>query len=217
MGRLILLRHGQSLWNKKNLFTGWVDVPLSKTGIEEALSAGTLIKQEKIDIVYTSTLIRAQMTAMLALSENESLPVPVFVHEDVRCSYEEGVEKSLPVYAAWQLNERHYGKLQGKNKDQARAEFGVEQVHRWRRSYDEPPPEGESLEMTAARTIPYFQQSILPALEEGKTLLVAAHGNSLRSIVMEIEGLSKEEVVQLEIPTGEPWFYKYDQKGFNRL
>ena len=216
--KLILMRHGQSIWNKKNLFTGWVDIPLSDAGIEEAVLGGKKIQNFPIDVVFTSTLVRAQMTAILALLHHKSGKIPVFQHRSSeehgdwsKIFSEETLRKTFPVYTAWELNERMYGRLQGLNKAETAEKYGAEQVHIWRRSYDSAPPDGESLAMTAARSIPYFKKQILPCLERGENVFVSAHGNSLRAIVMYLEGLSKEEVVHLEIATGEPLFYTYDQ------
>ncbi len=211
---LILLRHGQSVWNKENLFTGWVDIPMSEEGIKEASAAGEKIKEIPIDVIFTSSLIRAQMTIPFALYRHKSGKIPVFVHpgqgklDEWGQVYSEEAKKSLiPVFQAWELNERMYGRLQGLNKAETAKKFGEEQVHLWRRSFDVAPPEGESLAMTAARTLPYFKKHIVPRLEKGETVLISAHGNSLRSIVMYIENLSKEEVVALELPTGDPRIY----------
>jgi 2,3-bisphosphoglycerate-dependent phosphoglycerate mutase len=221
MGRLILLRHGQSQWNKKDLFTGWVDVPLSPQGIEEAMHAGDLMKDIPIDVIFTSTLIRAQMTAMLAMTHHSTGKVPVMLHEnDEKLAawgkiYDEStLEEVIPTFINWELNERMYGCLQGRNKEATRKEFSPEQVKLWRRSFDQPPPEGESLEMTAQRTLPFFEKTIFPYLSEGKNILICAHGNSLRSIVMKLDNLTKEEVLSLEIPTGEPFEYQFNEGEF---
>jgi 2,3-bisphosphoglycerate-dependent phosphoglycerate mutase len=210
--KLILLRHGQSVWNKENLFTGWVDIPMSEEGMQEAIRAGKKIENIPIDVVFTSTLIRAQMTVPLALLHHKSKKIPVFHHEGKLEEWgqiysEETKKQMLPVYTAWELNERMYGRLQGLNKAETAEKFGAEQVHEWRRSYDVKPPDGESLEMTAARTIPYFEKKIMPHLKKGETVLISAHGNSLRAIVMHLEGLSPEEVVALELATGDPLIY----------
>lgn len=214
MAKLILLRHGQSEWNKKNLFTGWIDIPLSEEGIKEAFRAGEEIASIPIELIFTSTLMRATMTAMLAMVRHSSQKVPVLLHtgegkldEWGRCTSEEAAQELIPVISAWELNERMYGELQGKNKQRMREQYGDEQVQIWRRSYDVAPPGGESLKMTAGRTIPYFENRILPELKKGKNVLVSAHGNSLRSIVMALEKLSEEEVLHLEIPTGKPIIY----------
>ncbi len=223
MRKLILLRHGQSEWNKKNLFTGWVDIPLSYEGIQEALQAGKQIADIPIDVIYTSTLIRAMQTAMIAMSVHRGGKIPVLHHKlekdqkDWDKDYNPNVDKQLiPVYEAWQINERMYGSLQGLNKDEARRSFGEEQVQIWRRSYDVRPPNGECLADTAKRSIPYFEQEILPHLKNGKNVLVSAHGNSLRSIVMKLDGLTKEQVLKLEIPTGEPLIYTYSDGVLKR-
>ena len=192
MARLILVRHGQSVWNAANRFTGWTDVDLSEKGVEEADEAGLQLADIRFDVIHTSDLIRAQRTAEIIMGRNRAS------EDDVPTRYDR------------RLNERHYGALQGLNKAETAEKHGAEQVHVWRRSYDVAPPEGESLEMTAQRTIPYFIDEIVPDLEGGLNVLVSAHGNSLRSIVMHIEGISPEEIVSLEIPTGEPIHYTYD-------
>lgn len=218
MAKLIMVRHGQSEWNRLNMFTGWVDIPLSQKGIQEALDAGNRIAKTPIDVIFISSLIRAQMTAMLAMSVHESGKVPVLLHpnegklEEWATIYsEEAKQMCIPVISAWQLNERMYGRLQGMNKQEMMDKFGNEQVKIWRRSFDTAPPEGESLAMTAARAIPYFKETIIPYLEAGKNVFISAHGNSLRAIVMFLDGLSKEQVVQLEIATGEPILYDFEK------
>tara|TARA_B100001250_G_scaffold395633_1_gene400755 strand:- start:58 stop:654 length:597 start_codon:yes stop_codon:yes gene_type:complete len=197
MATLILLRHGQSVWNAANKFTGWTDVELSEIGEVEAAKAGQDLAEIQIDVVHTSDLIRAQRTAAIVMEHNQA-------------------STDVPTHRDFRLNERHYGALQGLDKDETRAKYGAEQVHIWRRSYDVPPPEGESLAMCAERTLPYLSEAIIPDLEAGKNVLVAAHGNSLRSIVMKIEDLSKEEVLGLEIPTGVPRSYTFDAGIFTR-
>ena len=198
MARLILIRHGQSVWNATNRFTGWTDVELSEKGVIEAEEAGRQLSGIRIDVVHTSDLMRAQRTAEIVMQQNESSG------EDVPTNYD------------WRLNERHYGALQGLNKAETAEKHGAEQVHVWRRSFDVAPPEGESLEMTAERTIPYFIEEIVPELADGKSVLVSAHGNSLRSIVMHIESISPEDIVSLEIPTGEPIHYNYEEGIISR-
>lgn len=215
MSKLILIRHGQSVWNKKNVFTGWVDVPLSPEGINEALRAGEQIAGIEFDVIFTSVQIRAIETAMIAISANKSTKTPVVIHDEGKMAewttiYNEEMSKNvIPVYRDWHLNERYYGELQGKNKAETAAVYGDEQVHIWRRSYDVAPPAGECLKDTAARTIPFFTGTILPHLQAGKNVLVSAHGNSLRSIVMHIDKLSEKEVLDLEIPTGVPLYFEY--------
>ena len=187
---LVLIRHGQSVWNATNRFTGWTDVELSEKGEDEAAMAGEQLADVRFDVVHTSALIRAQKTAEIVMSKNR-------------------VSGEIPTRQDERLNERHYGDLQGLNKAETAEKFGAEQVHVWRRSFDVAPPDGESLEMTAERTIPYFKEEILPDLKAGKSVLVSAHGNSLRSIVMHIEEMSPEEIVSLEIQTGSPMFYEF--------
>ncbi|USG99276.1 2,3-bisphosphoglycerate-dependent phosphoglycerate mutase [Thermococcus argininiproducens] len=221
MSNLILIRHGESLWNKLNLFTGWVDVPLSEKGVKEALNAGELLKYWRIDVIFTSELVRAIQTAMLVMSKNYS-GIPKIEHENGMMKewsliYGEDGERYVPTYKSWHLNERYYGQLQGLNKDKAKKIYGEEQVLLWRRSYDVAPPGGESLKDTAKRTIPYFRGKIMPELERDKNVLVSAHGNSLRSIVMHIEGLTKEEVLKLNIPTGVPLIYEYQAGKLKRM
>ena len=198
MGTLVLIRHGQSIWNAENRFTGWVDVGLSERGIEEAKDAGRLLQDVQFDAVFASGLIRAQRTADIILEKNKSWDGEQVRH-DIR------------------LNERNYGDLQGRNKQKCREQFGDEQVRLWRRSFDGKPPGGESLEMTANRALPCLLEDIVPLLEVGKTVLVAAHGNSLRSLVMEIEGLSPEAIVKREIPTGTPMAYSLTSGVWSRL
>jgi len=192
---LVLVRHGESEWNKLNLFTGWRDPDLSEKGVEEARRAGQLLKAEgyRFDIAFTSALKRAQHTLQLIL--------------------EELGQQDLTTIADKALNERDYGDLSGLNKDDARKRWGEEQVHIWRRSYDVPPPGGESLKDTAARTIPYYESKIWPEVKAGRNVIVAAHGNSLRSIVMKLDELSPEQVVKLEIATGVPIVYQLDENG----
>ena len=218
MAKLILLRHGASLWNELNIFTGWVDIPLSQKGIGESIAAGKQIADIPIDWIFVSSLSRAQLTAMLAMSVHKGGRVPRVLHPNegnlekwAQIYSKETEAKTIPVTVAWELNERMYGELQGMNKDEMRTKFGESQVHIWRRSYDVAPPKGESLKMTAARAIPYFEKEIISKLAEGKNVLVSAHGNSLRAIIKDIDGLSDEAVVKLEIPTGVPIIYTYDK------
>lgn len=190
MPTLVLLRHGESQWNLENRFTGWVDVTLTERGRSEARAAGERLKAAGIDfsIAFTSKLQRAQETLRVVL---DVLGRP-----------------NLPVVEDQALNERHYGDLQGLNKAETAEKYGAEQVHIWRRSYDVPPPGGESLKDTAARTLPFFDAAIRPRLDAGENVLVAAHGNSLRSIVMELEGLSEQQVLELNLATGVPLVYE---------
>jgi len=217
MSQLILLRHGESVWNKKNVFTGWVDVPLSKNGVTEAIKAGEALSSISFDVVFTSVQVRAIETAMIALAQNQSQKSPVIIHSEGKMKewtviYNEAMANDMiPVYSDWHLNERYYGELQGKNKAQTAEEYGEEQVHQWRRSYATPPPQGECLRDTAERTIPFFKTHIVKELEKGHNVLISAHGNSLRSIIMYIEQLSKEDILEVEIPTGQPLFYRFNE------
>lgn len=216
MAKLVMMRHGQSEWNKQNLFTGWVDIPLSMEGIQESLKGGKKIAHIPFDVIFVSSLVRAQTTAMLVMSEHKGGKIPTVLHphehklqEWSKVYSEETRKKCIPVITAWELNERMYGELQGMNKREMMDKYGEKQVKIWRRSYDVAPPKGESLAMTAERALPYFKKTIMPYLEEGKNVFISAHGNSMRAIVMFLDNLSKEEVVELEIPTGEPLLYSW--------
>ena len=197
--KLVLVRHGQSEWNAKNLFTGWKDPKLTDLGIQEAIKAGDLLETRnlKFDLMFTSDLFRAQETGRLILEQMNQTDIQVIEDQS--------------------LNERYYGDLAGLNKDEAREKWGEEQVHIWRRSFDVPPPGGESLKNTAERVLPYFELEIMPKVKEGLNILVAAHGNSLRSLVMELEKISSEEIVKLEIATGDPLTYEYSNGEFVRI
>jgi 2,3-bisphosphoglycerate-dependent phosphoglycerate mutase len=189
-GTLVLVRHGQSDWNLKNLFTGWKDPDLTEKGVAEAKAAGQRLKAKglKFDLCFTSVLTRAQHTLKLILAELG--------------------QTGLPETRDQALNERDYGELTGLNKDDARKKWGEDQVHIWRRSYDVPPPGGESLKDTLARSLPYYIHHIQPHVLDGKTVLVAAHGNSLRSLIMAIEGLTPEQILKRELETGVPVVYQ---------
>jgi 2,3-bisphosphoglycerate-dependent phosphoglycerate mutase len=223
MAKLILIRHGQSVWNLKNVFTGWVDVPLSANGITEAINAGKQLAGIPFDVVFTSVQIRAIETAMIALAQNNSEKSPVVIHSEGKMKewttiYNPNmVQNMVPVYTDWHLNERYYGELQGKNKAETAKQYGDEQVHVWRRSYDVPPPMGECLKDTAERTIPFFKENIVPQLEKGNNVLVSAHGNSLRSIVMFIEGLSEEQILDYELATGKPLYYNFENGKITKV
>ena len=197
--KLVLVRHGQSEWNAKNLFTGWKDPKLTDLGIQEAIKAGDLLETRnlKFDLMFTSDLFRAQETGRLILEQMN--------HADIQVIKDQS------------LNERNYGDLAGLNKDEAREKWGEEQVHIWRRSFDVPPPGGESLKNTAERVLPYFEIEIMPKVKEGLNILIAAHGNSLRALVMELEKISSEEIVKLEIATGDPLTYEYTNGDFVRI
>ncbi|MGG7469805.1 2,3-bisphosphoglycerate-dependent phosphoglycerate mutase [Chryseobacterium arthrosphaerae] len=191
MAKLFLVRHGQSLWNLENRFTGWQDIDITEVGIEEARKAGIALKKERIDIAFTSALIRAQHTLNLILEETGNTHIPVVTDKA--------------------LNERSYGNLEGLNKAETALKYGNEQVHTWRRSYDVVPPGGESLKDTYNRVIPYFEAQIVPPLRQGKNVLVVAHGNSLRALIMYLEHLSPEEILEREIATGVPLTYFFDE------
>ncbi|CAI6004260.1 unnamed protein product [Closterium sp. NIES-65] len=220
---LILIRHGESLWNSKNLFTGCVDVPLSEKGVNEAIEAGKRISEIPVDVIFTSALIRAQMTAMLAMTQHRRNKVPVILHEESqrakdwsRIFSENTDEEIIPVITAWELNERMYGDLQGLNKKETADKYGMEQVVLWRRSYDVPPPNGESLAMCAERAVAYFKENVEPRLTAGENVMIAAHGNSLRAIIMYLDSLTSQEVIELELSTGVPMLYIFQGSKFLR-
>ncbi len=190
MPELIIVRHGQSQWNLENRFTGWIDIDLSPKGIEEAKAAGEKLKGYTFDKAYTSALIRAQKTLDIIL---ETIG-----------------QKDIPIEKDKALNERMYGDLQGLNKDDTRKQYGDEQVKIWRRSYDIAPPGGESLKDTADRVLPYYHEKIEPDLKSGKRILISAHGNSLRALIMYLEKLTPQQILETEIPTGSPKYYKLD-------
>jgi 2,3-bisphosphoglycerate-dependent phosphoglycerate mutase len=219
MFEVVLVRHGQSVWNKENLFTGWKDVELSEKGIEEAIHAGELLKEHgyQFDEAYTSVLKRAIKTCWLALESSDQM--------------------FIPVTRAWQLNERHYGGLTGKNKKETAEKYGEEQLLKWRRSYSTLPPlleednpyyqemsdhyarvgiknvpKAESLATTVDRLVPFWENDIAPKIKAGKKILIAAHGNSLRALIKHIANISEEDIIKLEIPTGSPLVYKLDEK-----
>jgi 2,3-bisphosphoglycerate-dependent phosphoglycerate mutase len=200
MSQLVFIRHGQSQWNKRNLFTGWVDVGLTEQGMQEAIQAGRLLKEKgyHFNQAYASVLKRSIHTLWTVLAQMNLSSIPVTKH--------------------WRLNERHYGDLQGKNKKETAEQFGAEQVKIWRRSYDTPPPAktdqvgnepaSESLKDTVDRVVPYWEQTIYPQWKAGHAILIAAHGNSLRGLIKHLVGISEEDIVQLEIPTGVPIILK---------
>tara|TARA_X000000368_G_scaffold402366_1_gene376214 strand:+ start:65 stop:670 length:606 start_codon:yes stop_codon:yes gene_type:complete len=190
MSKLILIRHGQSEWNELNLFTGWKNPGLTKKGEKEATDAGKLLREKGIifDIAFTSALKRAQDTLTIILNEID--------------------QTSLKIIKDQSLNERDYGDLSGLNKDEARKKWGEDKVHQWRRSFDISPPGGESLKNTAERVLPYYERNIVPRINEGLNILITAHGNSLRSLVMHLDKISSEDIVKLEIGTGVPLIYE---------
>jgi len=223
MARLILIRHGQSTWNSANKFTGWVDVPLSHQGLAEAARAAEKLKDYSIDICFTSLLIRSIQTGLVCLVESDGVinqgKSPVIHHNaddpdwhgwDRHAGHP---DEEIPVFPAQALDERFYGDLQGLNKTETVEQFGAEQVQIWRRSYSVKPPGGESLADTVARAVPFFKDRILTHLLDGETVLVAAHGNSLRSIIMYLENLSEAEIPLVELATAVPIVYEIDQSG----
>ena len=195
---LVLVRHGQSEWNEKNLFTGWKNPTLTEQGVEEARKAGSKIKSINLDfdLHFTSELLRAQITGEIIQRE---------------------IDQQIKTIKNIALNERDYGDLSGLNKDEARKKWGEKQVHLWRRSYDTPPPGGESLKDTSDRVIPYFKKTIKPELEMKKNILITAHGNSLRALIKNIEDINAADIVKLEIATGEPIIYSFSNNKFKKL
>lgn len=216
LATMVLVRHGQSQWNLENRFTGWVDVPLSTKGREEAISAGKKLKDMRFDVIYTSHLLRAIQTLHYILLELQDKRTPIIYHEEKNIRnwehYLGDRNNEIPIYQSVDLAERYYGDLQGLNKAETMKKFGEHQVHLWRRSYDINPPNGESLKDTCERTIPYYKNNILPELQLGKTILIVAHGNSLRSITKLIENISDNDIPNVEIPTGMPIVYTFDSQ-----
>ncbi len=217
--RLTLVRHGQSIWNLQNRFTGWVDVSLSRRGCREAQRAAALLTDQRFDVAFTSALIRAQDTLYEILKQNRYCQQYVRIHQTGREWYEHFVPAAgdaleLKIHVSEKLNERYYGDLQGMNKDDARKRFGAERVHRWRRSWDTPPPNGESLKMTAERVLPWYRDHIVPCLKEGRHVLISAHGNSLRALIKHIEAMTPEQIVSYELATAAPHIYDFDD-GLN--
>lgn len=222
MSQLILIRHGQSLWNAANKFTGWVDVPLSERGRAEATIASCKLRDYRVNVCYTSKLMRAMETAVICLTECDEIcggRIPIFKHEANEPDwhgwdqYEGNPDDELPIFTSAALDERYYGNLQGLNKAETADKYGDAQVMEWRRSYSTRPPGGESLEDTKNRVEPYFKSRIMCHIRQGDHVLVAAHGNSLRAIIMLLDNLSEEEVPKLELDTGVPIVYDFDQNG----
>jgi 2,3-bisphosphoglycerate-dependent phosphoglycerate mutase len=222
MVQLILVRHGQSLWNALNKFTGWVDVPLSERGRAEATIASCRLSGYRVKLCFTSKLIRAIETAMICLTEQDDIcggKIPVIKHENADQdwhgwnNYDGNPDEELPIFTNAALDERFYGELQGLNKADTAQKYGIEQVNAWRRSYSIRPPGGESLEDTQKRVVAYFKSRILPHLLQGDNVLIAAHGNSLRSIIMRLENLSPAEISALELATGVPIVYDLNASG----
>lgn len=218
MTKLILVRHGQSVWNLENRFTGWIDVALSEKGIEEAKKAAEQLKEYKFDVAFTSNLIRANQTLFEILNKNVHNKKFRKIHDEKKSEWYSHFTKIetdndyLDVFFSEKLNERYYGDLQGLNKEETKQKYGEEQLKLWRRSFDVAPPNGESLKDNSKRTLPYFKKNILPYLKDGKTVLIVAHGNSLRSIIKYVEKLSPEKIVEFELETAVPIEYSLSPK-----
>jgi 2,3-bisphosphoglycerate-dependent phosphoglycerate mutase len=220
LATLVLVRHGQSQWNLENRFTGWVDVPLSVKGRQEAMSAGKKLRDMRFDTIYVSHLFRAIQTLEYILLESTDTRTPIIYHEEQKIHawehYTGEKKNEIPIYQAVDLAERYYGDLQGLNKAETMKKYGDEQVRLWRRSYDINPPNGESLKDTCERTIPYYINHIEPGLRAGKNVLIVAHGNSLRSITKYVENISDQEIPSVEIPTGVPIMYTFSPQMKNQ-
>ncbi len=221
MGTLVMIRHGESRWNLDNRFSGWVDVPLSANGIEEAEHCSSHCEKFEFDMGFTSNLERAQSTILIVLSKQDR--TGIFQHKGEspfyhwtcysnRCAIDD-----IPIYIDERLNERYYGALQGLDKREAEKKYGEERVLRWRRGYADRPPRGESLEDTFHRVIPYFTRSILPHLKKGKTILLAAHGNTLRAIIKHLEGTSDDAIAFVDLPKAKPIVYQWKNGSFKHL
>ncbi len=219
MSFLILVRHGESRWNIANKFTGWVDVPLTEKGIYEAMIAAEELQGLDLDVAFTSKLVRAHQTLLAILAKQ--MKTGIFLHEsDKRKGWsnhpDQFEDNEIPIFSDDALNERFYGDLQGKDKQKMREEFGDEQVHIWRRSWDVPPPNGESLKDTTARVLPYFTGQVMRAVKEGKNVIVSAHGNSLRAIIKHLDNISDQDIPHLELPFGEPIVYEWTGSDLKR-
>ena len=206
MSHLVLVRHGQTPWNKKQIFTGWADVTLTDQGIEEMQLLATKLKDIQFDVFFTSRLERARTSLLIIASEQKK--TGIFIHQRKQYDAIFDDKQNVPIFSHRDLNERHYGLLQGMKKDYARDKFGQEQVHAWRRSYEVRPPHGENLHDVYDRVAPYFEENILPFLKEGKNVLVSAHGNSLRALIKYIDKIDDEDIVHLELAPGDAIFYK---------
>ncbi len=215
MAKLVLIRHGESVWNTRNLFSGWVDVPLTQGGIIEATRAGRQLSAIDFDVVYTSMLVRSIQTALIVLLSCRRHRTPFMVHDGFmhrrryRTFNHQEMRNMIPVHCCWQLNERYYGELQGFNKSKVADVFGLEKVLSWRKGFNVRPPKGESLNDTSHRTLPFFNKTIIPQLKAGKNVLVSAHANSLRSIVMSLENMDEAQLVGLDMDTANPIVYNY--------
>lgn len=222
MGKLVLIRHGESVWNTRNLFTGWVDVPLTQAGIVEATRASQVIKHIDFDVVYTSELVRAIQTALIVLLSDKKFRAPCMMHREWFWRKRYGkihpaeAKNIIPIYRSWRLNERFYGDLQGLNKAKIADIFGVDRVIGWRKGYTSKPPKGENLKHTSKRLLPFFNKTIIRELDADKNVLVSSHANLLRSMVMHIEQLDEAQVVGLEMDTANPIIYNYVNGKFER-
>jgi len=216
-GKIVLVRHGESRWNLSNLFTGWVDVPLSEKGIREAHQVSQHCEQYKYDAVFTSTLGRARETLSIILSKQEL--VGIIQHKENSKYHQYNIPKKIssstfPIFISEKLNERAYGDLQGMNKNAASKLFGKKQVFEWRRGFETRPPGGESLKDVYTRTVPYFKKNILNRIKSGETVLITGHGNTLRALLKFLENLSDDEISFVNLPTGKPLVYEYRKAGF---
>lgn len=212
MGYLILVRHGESRWNKENKFSGWVDIPLNQNGVNEAMKVAKQLKKYNIDAAFTSKLTRAQETLLIILAEQDR--TGIFLHNNEKkqawFSNVDGAweDRDLPIYSSINLNERYYGDLQGIDKSEARKKYGEKKVLKWRRSYHFAPPNGESLQDVYRRVVPYFRKKVWPLLKQDKDVIISAHGNSLRAVIKYIEKISDENVAYLELPNGKAFIFE---------
>lgn len=212
MNSLVMVRHGQSKWNASNRFTGWVDVTLSVMGLNEAQESGDKLKDTQFDVAFTSELIRAQQTLFAILSRQNKTGIVVHTSDKDPLTLTSNFMTldDIPIYETHRLNERHYGLLQGLDKAEVKAKYGEQQVMDWRRGYKAKPPEGESLEDVFKRVVPYFKNTIMPYVSSGKNVIISAHGNSLRALVKYIENITDEQIVNLDLPTGEVIRYEFE-------
>lgn len=221
MSHLVLVRHGESRWNAGNKFTGWVDVPLSANGIDEARSCAEKCKKYDFDVAFTSRLERAHSTLLIILSLQDRTGIFQHKHDSRHyrwtCDSNRCMPDDLPIYESEMLNERYYGRLQGMNKHDAERKYGKERVLHWRRGYETRPPGGESLKETFERTLPYFNKTVLPKLKDGENVLIVGHGNTLRAIVKSLEKISDRDIAFLDLPEGEPLVYSYARAKFKRI
>lgn len=217
MSYLVLVRHGESRWNTRNRFTGWVDVPLSQNGMKEAMNIASGMKKLKLDVAYTSHLERAHMTLLTILAEQHR--TGIFIHDHSHGGFEYAFKNGsdeLPIYPTWLLNERHYGVLQGMDKHQAAKKFGLQKVLEWRRGFHARPPHGESLEDVYLRAVPYFERVIMPEIRKPKNVLIVAHGNALRAIIKHLENISDDRIAQLELKPGQPFVYSFERGALKK-